>query len=112
MSAGHSPAPPTGKADRRAPTVAVLGGPDDLRTLLAPVPDDVTFRGDLRAHLDVVVFSTVRRTDLVRRIGAVVHTYTLAVVSCQKGLRRSRFRILPLPVFGSSLAQVIERGIL
>jgi hypothetical protein len=48
--------------------VAVLNAPDDFAGTLGDLPDGVIVRDRLRGPLDVVVFFTVRRPDLERRI--------------------------------------------
>jgi hypothetical protein len=49
--------------------VAFLDAPADFADTLGPPPDGVTVRDRLRGPLDVIVFFTVRRADLERRIG-------------------------------------------
>jgi hypothetical protein len=48
--------------------VAFLNAPADFAGTLGALPDGVTVRDRLRGPLDVVVFFTVRRADLERRI--------------------------------------------
>jgi hypothetical protein len=48
--------------------VAVLNAPADFTATIGDLPDGVTVRERLRGPLDVVVFFTVRRADLERRI--------------------------------------------
>jgi hypothetical protein len=54
--------------------VALLAEPSNLRELLAPIPDGVELRTDLRARADVVVYFTTSRADLARRIGPLGRT--------------------------------------
>jgi hypothetical protein len=48
--------------------VAFLDAPDDFVAMLGELPDGVAERTRLRGPLDVIVFFTVRRADLERRI--------------------------------------------
>jgi hypothetical protein len=50
--------------------VSTIDAPDGFRALLEPIPDGVVFRPDLRGRADVVVFFTMSRAKLQRRIGA------------------------------------------
>ena len=52
-------------------TVALIDEPDDLRDLLAPVPDGVTFRTDLRAKPHIVVAFFTERSRLRSRLPAL-----------------------------------------
>ena len=49
-------------------SVAFLNAPEDFAGTLGDLPDGVTVHTRLRGPLDVVVFFTVRRADLERRI--------------------------------------------
>jgi hypothetical protein len=51
--------------------VAFPGAPEELPTLLAPLPDGVEVRARARGPLDVLVFFTRRRADLERRFAAL-----------------------------------------
>jgi hypothetical protein len=53
---------------REGAAVAFLDAPADFAGTLGALPDGVTVRDRLRGPLDVVVFFTVRRADLARRI--------------------------------------------
>ncbi|MEL6893688.1 MAG: DUF3052 domain-containing protein [Actinomycetota bacterium] len=48
--------------------LTAIGEPDDFRSLLDPMPDDVTIRTSLRGRADVVVFFTTKRSEFERRI--------------------------------------------
>jgi hypothetical protein len=49
-------------------SLAFLNAPDDFAATLGELPDGVSVRERLRGPLDVIVFFTVRRADLERRI--------------------------------------------
>jgi hypothetical protein len=67
--AGYSGTPlPTKLGIKEGVAVAFLNGPDDFAETLGALPDGVTVRDRLRGPLDVIVFFTVRRADLARRI--------------------------------------------
>lgn len=51
-------------------TVARLDPPEGLDALLAPVPEGVAIRGDLRAQCDLVLLFVTRRAELRRRLPA------------------------------------------
>ena len=69
---GYSGTPLAAKLGIRVgSTVAVLDGPPELPGLLAPLPEDVRLRGDLRGRADVVVAFATRRTPLARRLPAL-----------------------------------------
>jgi ABC-type Na+ transport system ATPase subunit NatA len=53
--------------------VAVLNAPAGFAATLGDLPDRVTVRERLRGPLDVIVFFTVRRADLERRIARLKH---------------------------------------
>ena len=53
--------------------VALLNAPAGFAATLGDLPDGVTVRERLRGPLDVVVFFTVRRADLERRIERLKH---------------------------------------
>jgi hypothetical protein len=55
---------------REGSRVLVLGAPDDLS--LTPLPGGVELLTRARGPLDVVVLFATRRTELVRRFGALV----------------------------------------
>ena len=68
-TSGYSGTPlPRKLGIREGSTVAFLGAPDDFAATLGPLPDGVTPRTRLRGPLDVIVFFTVRRAELDRRI--------------------------------------------
>lgn len=48
--------------------VAALNAPDDLATLLTPLPEGVTIRNDLRASVDVVLLFCLDRRTFERRL--------------------------------------------
>ena len=67
--AGYSGTPlPKKLGIEEGAAVAFLNAPDDFAKTLGALPDGVTVRGRLRGPLDVIVFFTVRRADLARRI--------------------------------------------
>jgi hypothetical protein len=67
--AGYSGTPlPTKLGIKEGAAVAFLNAPDDFAEALGELPDGVTVRDRLRGPLDVIVFFTVRRADLTRRI--------------------------------------------
>ena len=67
--AGYSGTPlPRKLGIREGAAVAFLSAPDDFAGTLGPLPDGVAVRDRLRGPLDVIVFFTVRRADLARRI--------------------------------------------
>jgi hypothetical protein len=71
MPAGYSGTPLAKKLGIGAETtVSVVNEPDGFRDLLAPLPDGVELRSDLRGQADVVVFFTTSRAEFTRRIGA------------------------------------------
>jgi hypothetical protein len=53
---------------RESAVVAFLNAPDDFAALLGDLPEGVSERGRARGPLDVIVFFTVRRAELERRI--------------------------------------------
>ena len=70
--AGYSGTPLVRKLGIRAgATVALLGVPDSVERALAPLPDDVRVRTDLRAACDVIVFCTDRASAPDRRAPAL-----------------------------------------
>lgn len=75
MPAGYSGTPLARKLGiAEGAAVSTIDPPDDLDELLAPIPDGVTFRSTLRGRADVVVFFTVSRRKLERRIDAAGRT--------------------------------------
>lgn len=71
-SAGYSGTPLAKKLGIKADhVVAVLDEPEVFRALLAPVPEGVVFRTDLRAKPDVVVAFFTKRSRLSGRIDAL-----------------------------------------
>ena len=67
--AGYSGTPlPKKLGIKEGAAVAVLNAPADFAETLGDLPDGVTVRDRLRGSLDVIVFFTVRRGDLERRI--------------------------------------------
>jgi hypothetical protein len=67
--AGYSGTPlPRKLGVKEGARVAVLNAPDDFTDTLGALPDGVTVRERLRGPLDVIVFFTVHRADLERRI--------------------------------------------
>lgn len=71
--AGYSGTPLARKLGIKAgATVALLDEPADLRGLLEPVPDDVSFRTDLRAKPDLVLAFFTERSRLGARLPALV----------------------------------------
>jgi hypothetical protein len=67
--AGYSGTPlPRKLGIREGAAVAFLNAPADFGDALGDLPDGVTVRDRLRGPLDVVVFFTVHRADLERRI--------------------------------------------
>ncbi len=68
--AGYSGTPlPKKLGIKEGAAVAFLNAPADFAETLGPLPDGVSVRDRLRGPLDVIVFFTVRRADLERRIG-------------------------------------------
>ena len=68
-SAGYSATPlPTKLGIKDGAAVAFLNAPEDFAETLGALPDGVTVRDRLRGPLDVIVFFTVRRAELERRI--------------------------------------------
>ena len=55
-------------------TVAVLGEPKAFRAQLVGLPDDVTFRTQLRGRIDIVVGFFVERRQFELRLPAVTRT--------------------------------------
>ncbi len=69
MPAGYSGTPLAKKLGIRAgDVVAVLGEPDGFRDLLIDLPDDVTFRTQLRGSIDVVIAFATQRRALVKQL--------------------------------------------
>jgi ABC-type Na+ transport system ATPase subunit NatA len=67
--AGYSGTPlPKKLGIKEGAAVAFLDAPADFPKTLGPLPDRVTVRDRMRGPLDVIVFFTVRRADLERRI--------------------------------------------
>ena len=77
MSAGYSGTPLARKLGIKAgATVAVLGEPDDFRSLLVDLPDAVSFRTRLTGEPDLVVAFETERRHLLRtlqRVEPVIH---------------------------------------
>ena len=68
-AAGYSGTPlPKKLGIKSGATVAFLNAPEDFAGTLGDLPDGVTVHTRLRGPLDVIVFFTVRRGDLERRI--------------------------------------------
>ncbi len=68
-TAGYSGTPLARKLGIRAGAiVALLDEPADLRQLLTPLPDDVSFRTDLRARPDLIIGFFTRRSKLNARL--------------------------------------------
>ena len=75
MPAGYSGTPLAKKLGiAEGSTVALLAEPDQFRSLLAPVPDAVTFKTSLRGSADVVVLFATRRAEFERRVAAIGRT--------------------------------------
>ncbi len=67
--AGYSGTPlPKKLGIQEGAAVAFLNAPDDFGATLGELPDGVAERNRLRGPLDVIVFFTVRRAELERRI--------------------------------------------
>ena len=58
--------------------VHLIGAPATLRASLEPLPPDVTFKPQLRAPLDVVVFFATEQRQLTKRWPAVTAALTPA----------------------------------
>ncbi len=72
MAAGYSGTPLAKKLGIKPEnTVAVLGGPDDFRALLDPIPDGVTFRNSLRGNADIVIAFFTERSRLKAKLPAL-----------------------------------------
>ena len=68
-SSGYSGTPlPRKLGIKEGAAVAFVNAPGDFADTLGESPDGVTVRERVRGPLDVVVFFTVRRADLERRI--------------------------------------------
>ena len=68
-SGGYSGTPlPRKLGIKEGAVVAFLDAPDDFVAVLGELPDGVAERTRLRGPLDVIVFFTVRRAHLERRI--------------------------------------------
>lgn len=68
-SSGYSGTPlPRKLGIKEGAAVAFVNAPGDFVETLGESPDGVTVRDRLRGPLDVIVFFTVRRADLERRI--------------------------------------------
>lgn len=71
-TAGYSGTPLARKLGIKAgATVALLDEPATFRALLDPLPDDITFRTDLRAKPDLVVAFFTKRSKLRSRLPAL-----------------------------------------
>lgn len=71
--AGYSGTPLARKLGIKAgATVALINEPASFRDLLTPVPDDVTFRTDLRARPGLVVAFFTEQSKLRARLPALV----------------------------------------
>ena len=71
-TAGYSGTPLARKLGIKPDTVvALIDEPEDLRDLLAPIPDGVTFRSDLRAKPHLVVAFFTERSKLRARLPAL-----------------------------------------
>jgi hypothetical protein len=69
QTSGYSGTPlPRKLGIKEGAAVAFLNAPADFADTLGALPDGVSVRDRLRGPLDVVVFFTVRRADLERRI--------------------------------------------
>jgi hypothetical protein len=58
--------------------VALIGSPAGFREALAPVADGVRVHSRPRGELDLIVFFTSQRSELIRRFPALVATLTPA----------------------------------
>jgi hypothetical protein len=68
-ASGYSGTPlPRKLGIKEGAAVAFVNAPGDFAATLGESPDGVTVRDRLRGPLDVIVFFTVRRADLERRI--------------------------------------------
>lgn len=66
--AGYSGTPLATKLGiRSGDRLALLGAPEQLDELLAPLPDDVVTRTQARGRFDVIVSFHTRRAELARR---------------------------------------------
>ncbi len=71
-TAGYSGTPLARKIGiKSGSTVAVLSEPDNFRSLLDPLPENVTFRTSLRGNADLVVAFFLERRQLQRRLPAL-----------------------------------------
>lgn len=71
MPAGYSGTPLARKLGiAEEHVVALIDEPEGFRTLLAPIPDGVTFRTSLRGSAQVVVLFATRRAAFARRVEA------------------------------------------
>lgn len=72
MTAGYSGTPLAKKLGIKAENmVAVINEPDTFRTLLDPMPDDVSFRNSLRGNADIVIAFFTERAKLQARLPAL-----------------------------------------
>ena len=72
MTAGYSGTPlPKKLGIKPGAVLSVLGDPGHFMALVDPLPEAVTVRTDARAKADVVVFFTLERRLLERRIGSL-----------------------------------------
>jgi hypothetical protein len=71
--AGYSGTPLAQKLGiKEGSTVAVVDEPKGFRVLLTGLPDDVTFRSQLRGRLDIVVTFFVERRRFEQRLPTVI----------------------------------------
>jgi hypothetical protein len=75
MGAGYSGTPLAKKLGiKPGSELTLLKPPDELTQWLAPIPEDVAIRDDLRARADVVVAFFDREAALRKRLGAMLRT--------------------------------------
>jgi hypothetical protein len=76
----ENPATPLSKklGIRPGAEVAVVGSPEGFRDALAPVPDGVRIHSRPRGELDLIVFFTSQRSELLRRFADLKRTLTSA----------------------------------
>jgi hypothetical protein len=59
---------------KRGAAVALVGSPEGFRSSLEPLPGEVRIHSRPRSELDVIVFFTAQRAELVRRFESLART--------------------------------------
>jgi hypothetical protein len=63
---------------RAGAQVALVGSPRGFREALAPLPGDIRIHSRPRGELDLIVFFTTQRSELLRRFPDLIRTLTPA----------------------------------